>query len=138
MYAALTCDSGMSGLFLAASHNACFVRFRNTASSSGMWLWSVERRTVGGSVKSLCARPGQPGTVHRQRCLAGYLRSLQKCKIFVEVQDICRSARYLQKCKIFAEVQDTCRSARHFHVSLLSTGKCSRSSFQKDRMLPAT
>ena len=61
VYNALTCDSGTSGLFLAASHSTCFVRFRDIPSSSGMWLWSVERRTVGGSVKSVCARPGQPG-----------------------------------------------------------------------------
>ena len=78
MYHALTCERGTSGLFLAASPNTCLVLFRNIASSSGMWLWSVSWRTVGGSVKSVCSRPGQPGTVQRQRCLAGYLPSFRK------------------------------------------------------------
>ena len=96
VYNALTCDSGTSGLFLAASHSTCFVRFRDIPSSSGMWLWSVERRTVGGSVKSVCARPGQPGTVHRQCCLAGYLRSFRKeyplRRRFVPLPDLTNSA----------------------------------------------
>ena len=107
----LTCDSGTNGMFLAASHNTCFVLFPDIPSSSGMWLCSVKRRTIDGSVKSMCARPGQPGMVGRQCCLAGYLLSFRKeyplRRSFVPPPDVWVFTRPSQVVSIYSDYSQT-------------------------------